>query len=80
MTTKSVSLESLMTVIGRQQAQAVNGQYNLTKEMFAEAAAIDEAAGIPQLSPEKLKAILECRDGWEEVSEEDMPIPAASLQ
>jgi hypothetical protein len=71
---KAITIEAIATVIERHKLEAVNGEYQLTAEMLAEAEAIDEAHGT-RPSPEKLaelKAATEGKaPGWEEVGEEE---------
>jgi hypothetical protein len=67
----AISLQALMTVIERHKLVPVNNEYQLTNEMLAEAAAIDERRGTGP-SPEKLRelqAVVEGRGGpgWEMV-------------
>ena len=73
---RSVSLTALMTVIRRHKLEPVNGEFQITDEMFAEAAAIDEGQG-NSMSPEKfedLKAAIEGRPNsraWKRVNDPD---------
>jgi hypothetical protein len=77
-TMRVVSIQSLKAVIERRKLEPVDGQYHLTDEMFAEAAAIDERAG-RRPSPEKiaeLKAVAEGRPppNWEWADDSDDPL------
>jgi hypothetical protein len=58
----AVSLQALMTVVERHKLKPVNGEYQLTDEMMAEAAAIDEASGTG-MTPEKLADLLAAING-----------------
>jgi hypothetical protein len=42
---KAISIQALMTVIERHKLKPVNGEYQISNEMIAEAMAIDEARG-----------------------------------
>jgi hypothetical protein len=69
----AVSASAMMTVIKRHKLEPINGEWHITKEMIAEAAAIDERQGQKPPSPEKLAAIVEGREpDWEVVDEEDL--------
>jgi hypothetical protein len=72
---RAVTLDALIAVIERRKLEAVNDEYQITDEMIAEAAAIDEARGNRSMSLEELedlKAAIEGRPNsgdWEEVEE-----------
>ena len=69
---KAISMQALAMVIERHQLKPVNGEYQISNEMIAEAMAIDEARGTDP-SPKKLaelEAAMKGRaSGWEIVEE-----------
>jgi hypothetical protein len=71
---RAVSLRALLTTIRRHKLEPVNGEYQITGEIIAEAAAVDEAqgTGMPASKLEDLKAAIEGKPNsgdWEEANE-----------
>lgn len=70
---RAVTIAALAAVIERHKLEPVNGEYQITDEMIAEATAIDEARGNrppPSSSMEDLKAAIEGKPNsgaWEDV-------------
>ena len=76
---RAVTIAALAAVIERHKLEPVNGEYQITDEMIAEATAIDEARGNrppPSSSMEDLKAAIEGKPNsgaWEDVDLDEIP-------